>query len=796
MRLILKTIYKIIPIILLSFLLSACAQSSNLQRQPPEAKAGVIDLREWDFEKDGSIELAGEWGFFWGELLEPDQIKTLNNADFVPVPNVWTDYDIEGIKFSPEGYATYHLMLYLPDSNQAYGLHNEGQGSAYSLWVDGFLLAQRGQVGTYPQEMIPEKRPITVFFEPDEDMVDIVLQISNFHHRKGGFRNSILIGSAETIHNHQLQNWFVEAFSVGTLFFMGLYHFFIYIFRTKNKATLYFALLCWVTTLRIGVTNQSTLLLHFPSISWPVSLRIEYLTFYLAPLLFALFLQSLYPRDIHRWFIRGVFGFGIGFTLFLVFVDTLTLSYTSTYYQIVYLLDIIYYLYFLGRIIYKRREGAFYIGFASLIVMTAVIIDTLILQNILSTVYIANFLPIEQFTSFSFLAFIFVQAILLANLFSKSFERVETLSVELEETNINLEQSEKKYRTIFEDSKDMIFIAGLDGQIKDVSPACEDVLGYKKGELVKMTMFDVIVHPEDSDRFQKAIIDQGLVINFESELQRKDGQVIHTLVSATPRLDENGNVVGVQGNVRDITVRKQVEAERMRALQLEDQNKELDAFARIVAHDLKNPLATLTGYSRMLEEEFRDIDDDLVKQSINGISNNSYRMDRIINELFLLSKIRQEQVDLRPLNMGEIVDTVVEHLALTVERYSGEISLPESWDAALGYAPWIEEVWVNYITNGLKYGGQPPLLVLGSSEQDDGMVRFWVEDNGNGLTPDEQAVLFTEFTQLSETRFSGHGLGLSIVKRIIEKLGGQVGVESQGIEGKGSVFYFTLPEAK
>jgi len=83
-------------------------------------------------------------------------------------------------------------------------------------------------------------------------------------------------------------------------------------------------------------------------------------------------------------------------------------------------------------------------------------------------------------------------------------------------------------------------------------------------------------------------------------------------------------------------------------------------------------------------------------------------------------------------------------------------------------------------------------LELGSSQQDDGMVRFWVRDNGNGLTQEEQSVLFTEFTQLDEVRFSGHGLGLSIVKRIIGKLGGQIGVESEGVPGRGSVFYFSL----
>jgi signal transduction histidine kinase len=119
----------------------------------------------------------------------------------------------------------------------------------------------------------------------------------------------------------------------------------------------------------------------------------------------------------------------------------------------------------------------------------------------------------------------------------------------------------------------------------------------------------------------------------------------------------------------------------------------------------------------------------------------------------------------------------------------------------------VEEVWVNYLSNAIKYGGQPPRVELGSSLQDPplagggptaqsapsetGWVRFWVRDNGLGLTPDEQGRLFTLFTRLEQTRVKGHGLGLSIVRRIVDKLGGEVGVESE--IGEGSTFWFTLP---
>jgi two-component system sensor histidine kinase/response regulator len=119
--------------------------------------------------------------------------------------------------------------------------------------------------------------------------------------------------------------------------------------------------------------------------------------------------------------------------------------------------------------------------------------------------------------------------------------------------------------------------------------------------------------------------------------------------------------------------------------------------------------------------------------------------------------------------------------------------VPDTWPAALGYGLWVEQVWVNYISNAIKYGGRPPRVELGAEAQPDGMVRFWVRDNGSGLMPEARARLFVPFTQPAHLHGKGHGLGLSIVRRIVDRLGGQVGVESEGVPGRGSVFSFTLP---
>jgi signal transduction histidine kinase len=153
--------------------------------------------------------------------------------------------------------------------------------------------------------------------------------------------------------------------------------------------------------------------------------------------------------------------------------------------------------------------------------------------------------------------------------------------------------------------------------------------------------------------------------------------------------------------------------------------------------------------------------------------------------------VRKDEAKMEPLDMAKVVDYAMARLEFVIEEFEAEIVQPKTWSTAIGYAPWVEEIWANYISNGLKYGGRPPRLELGCDDYSNGMVRFWVKDNGQGLTPEQQATLFTEFTRLNELQIEGHGLGLSIVRRIIEKLGGKVGVESE--VNKGSLFYFTLP---
>ena len=230
-------------------------------------------------------------------------------------------------------------------------------------------------------------------------------------------------------------------------------------------------------------------------------------------------------------------------------------------------------------------------------------------------------------------------------------------------------------------------------------------------------------------------------------------------------------------------------------IELQAHIEELDAFSHTVAHDLKSPLARIVTAAEMLDIYYDSLSEQERRQGLAIVSGTASKMNDIIDGLLLLAQIRREDVSSAPLKMADIVAEVQQRLAHLIKEHECEIILPDTWPVALGYSQWIEEVWANYLSNAIKYGGRPPRVELGATPQANGAIRFWVRDNGPGLTPKDQARLFTPFSKIGRSHAEGHGLGLSIARRIIEKLGGQVGVESNGIPGQGSLFFFTLPGA-
>ena len=244
----------------------------------------------------------------------------------------------------------------------------------------------------------------------------------------------------------------------------------------------------------------------------------------------------------------------------------------------------------------------------------------------------------------------------------------------------------------------------------------------------------------------------------------------------------------------DVTAAREMEADLAAShAALVARNEELDAYAHTVAHDLKNPVSAILGFAEHLEQGADTVPESEWRESVEAITRSAQKMQTIIDALLLIGETRRTDVPAAPLDLRAIAGDCLGGLAHEVKRFRAEVLLPDAWPAAEGYAPWVEQVLTNYVSNALKYGGRPPRVELGAAVLDDGRVRVWVRDNGKGLTPEERAKTFAPFTRLSREDADGHGLGLSIVRRLVERMGGTVGVESDGAAGAGCTFSFTLP---
>lgn len=281
-------------------------------------------------------------------------------------------------------------------------------------------------------------------------------------------------------------------------------------------------------------------------------------------------------------------------------------------------------------------------------------------------------------------------------------------------------------------------------------------------------------------RVRDTIIGVLEVVNKQSgDFNADDQSLVETLASSAAIAIDNARLVDtLQQNARMLKAR----------------NEDLDAFAHTVAHDLKNPLTGVIGMAEVLREDYETVSKSDLLKCADHIARTGRKMNAIINNLLMVASVsRLQEADIGPLDMAAIVQEALTRLEKLIVERQAEICRPEIWPTALGHPTLIEEVWVNYISNAIKYGGSPPHLELGATELEEGWVRFWVQDNGPGVPPEELERLFTPFTrlQLTSSYAQGYGLGLSIVRSIVEKLGGQVGVES--FPNRGSTFFFTLP---
>lgn len=351
---------------------------------------------------------------------------------------------------------------------------------------------------------------------------------------------------------------------------------------------------------------------------------------------------------------------------------------------------------------------------------------------------------------------------------------------------------------LFDILPDAILIIDKGMRIADYNPSMEKLIEFDgqksigKSVDVVFPKWKKIISEFKEDRDSQTIISHEV----NGEMSYFDLQVLSLY---DYRKQNNGGLVILKDITRRVLADEEIKETNMRLLnEIQEKEKlihDLDSFSHTVAHDLKSMLSAIVTASSLIKWGIDDMPKDDLLEINDLISQSATKTMHITSELLTLASVRQQEIKLVTVNMQKVVLDSMSRLKDMIQEKDAKIILPESWPEVLGYEAWLEEVWINYISNAVKYGGTPPLVQIGSDMMPDNRIKFWIKDNGKGLSEAETALLFNKFTRLDTLRAEGHGLGLSIVKRIVEKLNGEVGVVSNNIPGEGSVFYFILPLA-
>jgi len=337
-------------------------------------------------------------------------------------------------------------------------------------------------------------------------------------------------------------------------------------------------------------------------------------------------------------------------------------------------------------------------------------------------------------------------------------------------------------------------------------PRYYEMAGYTIDEFPhKLEEFQKRIHPDDLEnvtiQIQQHLEGKIARFNVEFRFKKKSGDWLWIMGRGLiVERDKNNKPLRFIGTHTDISKRKAIENTlQKRAQELQERNEDLDAFSHSVAHDLKNPLGNIMGFADLLSEDYDSIPEKEAKLFINAIIKSGKKAQEITNSLLLLANVRKAKIKTTKINMEGIVKETLERLSPIILKNNANITFSKTWPTAIAYSPWVEEVLINYLSNAIKYGGTPPVIEIGydiveTKNKSKNKARFWVKDNGSGISEKNQALIFKKFERLDQVNTEGYGLGLSIVKRIIEKLGGEVSLESK--MGKGSKFCFTLPLAE
>ena len=399
---------------------------------PINSSKGIIDVSNIEFNNSKLIGLSGEYEFYWSQLLTPSDFTDSSKkslSGYIKLPGVWNGFMVGGNKLEGQGYATFRVRIKVPDED-LYAIKIKEFDCAYRLWINGHY-TECGTVGINKKEEIPSwKRNQAIVYTRDKQ-IELILQVSNFYHRKGGPEDLMLLGKTDSVVTYTNKQQAITFFLIGIFFIMFVYNYGLYINRRKEKSYLYFSIICLLILLREATTGEKVIYDIIPSINWWVMIRMEYLSYTMVIPLFYMFVRSLNPDSLSKSYEKIGNTISIIVVLIIIFTPVRVFSYTPIFYQFIVALTAVLVLVGLIKAAIEKKDDSLFMLFGYFLLFVICINDILYYSKVLNTTFLMPF---------GLFIIVFVNAFTLSKRFSNSFVTIEGLTKELSKSNIELEE--------------------------------------------------------------------------------------------------------------------------------------------------------------------------------------------------------------------------------------------------------------------------------------------------------------------------------------------------------------------
>lgn len=777
----------------------------------------ITDLSQWDGK--GFRVLDKNWTFIPDEFVD-SPIKNENGIT-VNIGQSWNKYETGDGLFGAEGKGTFLKTVYLPKRNTIYELDFGTVSSAYKLYINDSLIKTVGNPDASGDEGEELYNTEIVSFYAETLKLNIVVHVANWRYSKGGLWSQLFISQGDIAKDKRAKRISLLFVLFGGLLIMSFYHGGLYFLRNKETSSLFFFLWTLAASFRLLFSGRYYPIYDLIDVGWYWTIKVEYLTFYIAIPLFMQFVYEIFPKSIHKNFIKFFNTIGLLMALAVFFMDISIMTKSVVFYQVYTLIGILYIFISLFKII-KQREAGVYIFILGFIVLTiSVIHDILVSNQIVDRNY---WFPIGM------LSFVLLQAYLLASRFTNTFSKAEVLSMQLNYMNLHLEkivderteklkaandllkqkneevsrQSDqlelmnkelKKLSVAASETDNGIIITDKNGNIEWVNKGFEKMYGFSLSEL-HLEFGHNLKNAGRSENmeslFEKVMIEKKSV-NYESKVEAKNGDLIQVQTTLTPILDAKGDIIYMVAIDTDISKIKQVQEELSRTISAKNK------LFSIIAHDLRNPFNSLLGLTELIIEQYDSLKPDELLQFITDLNSASKSTYALLLNLLDWSRSQRNKVVLESSDykIRELIIDAMESFKplLTKKKLSVEVDIQEEISVFVD-KPTIETVFRNLISNAIKFSPQGKNIYV-SASLNAGNVEIEFRDEGVGIPEENLNSIFSlegKYSTSGTDQEKGTGLGLMLCKDFVGKNKGEISVQSK--VDAGSTFKIKLPASR